>query len=122
MVMLTAAELAVLREVQEEAMPDTCTIQRRSLQSDGMGGYTESWSDLATGVRCRIASARYRPEERAIAEQVRGKTLWMLTLPAGQDITARDRVIVSGVAYEVVGLLTGGAWETARRVLLQRVD
>ena len=120
--MLTTAELTAIKAVQDQAMPDTCTISRKSLTSDGMGGYTETWSDLATGVSCRLASARYRPEEAAIADKFAGRTLWMLTLPAGTDITNEDRVVISSTTYEVAGMLSAGSWKTALRVLVVEVS
>ncbi len=95
--MLTASDLAFMKATQNKALPNTCTIQRRTLTSDGMGGYIESWSDLATGVPCRIASiVYYRPNEWVIAEQQVGTTFWQLTMPAGQEIAAKDRVLVAG--------------------------
>jgi len=120
--MLSASDLAAMREAQDAALPDTCTIRRKTLVSDGMGGYTETWSDLATGVKCRIATSRYRPEEAAIAEKFTGRTLWMLTLPAGTDVTNEDRVVLSGTTYEVVGVLSAGSWEMCRRVLVVEVS
>ncbi|RLG78457.1 MAG: hypothetical protein DRO14_00540 [Thermoprotei archaeon] len=119
--MLTEAEILSMRSVQEEALPSTCTIKRKSLTSDGAGGYTEAWSVIATDVACRIASAR-RPEERVIAEQMQGKTVWVLTLEADEDISAQDRVELSGSTYEVVGMVSGGAWATARRVIVALVE
>lgn len=120
--MLTASDLAFMRATQDEALPDTCTIQQKTLTSDGMGGYTEGWTDRATDVACRLAPATYRPGEQVIAEQQVGSSLWQLTLPAGQVIEASDRVVVAGVTYEVVGVHSGGAWETAKRALLIRLE
>jgi len=121
---LTANDLAAIRQAQEQAMPDSCTIQRRTLTSDGMGGYTESWSDLATGVKCRLSPVRSISQlaERVVAEQFVGRTLWQLTLPAGQDVSHDDRVVVGATTYEVMSVNSGGAWEVARRVLLALVD
>lgn len=34
------------------------SIERRSTVSDGMGGTTESWSTVASGIACRIEEAR----------------------------------------------------------------
>lgn len=122
MTFLSANDLTAIKATQNDALPDTCTISRRTLASDGMGGYTETWASLATGVACRLAAALYRPEERSVAEKFAGQTLWTLTLPAGQAITSQDRVVIGSTTYEVVGILSAGqTWETARRALLVKV-
>ena len=121
--MLTAAEIAAMQATQSVALPDTCTIKRRTLTSDGAGGYTESWSDQATGVACRIAPIRSLSDaEAAVGGALQGKSVWQLTLPAGQDIQHTDRVVVGGATYEVVSLGSEGAWETATRAIVVRLD
>lgn len=118
--MLSASDLAAMQATQALALPSTCTISRRSLASDGMGGYTETWATLTASVACRL-SAHSAPTEAIMAERYGGRQTWMLTLPAGTDVTHEDRVVIGSVTYEVVGLSSGGAWETARRVIVGRV-
>jgi len=120
---LTAAEIAAMQDTQEAALPDTCTIKSCTLSSDSAGGYTESWSDKATGVACRIAPIRSLSDaEAAVGGALQGKSVWQLTLPAGQDIQHTDRVVVGSATYEVVSLGSEGAWETATRAIVVRLD
>lgn len=117
--LLAATDLAAMKAAQASALPLTCIISRRALSPDGAGGYTESWSNLATNVACRLAPLG-TPSEVVVAERFAGRQQWQLTLPTGQDITHEDRVVIGGVTYEVVGLNSAGAWETARRAILVR--
>ena len=121
MTILTATDLAAMKAAQVTALPGTCSISRRSMVADTMGGYTETWADLATGVACRLVVMR-APTEALVAARFAGMELWQLTLPAAQAITHNDRVVISDVTYEVAGINSGGEWETARRVTLARVD
>jgi len=118
--MLSAADLAVMKATQALALPSTCSIGRHVLSPDGMGGYSESWSTLTASVLCRL-SPHSAPMEVIMAERYGGRQTWQLTLPAGTDVTADDRVTIDSVAYEVVGINSAGAWETARRVIVGRV-
>ena len=120
--MLSASEIAAMREAQEAALPDTCTILRRTLTNDGQGGYVETWSEVATGVKCRLVHSNLAPRETVIAERAAGRTVWQLTVPYGTDISRTDRVVVNGVTYEILAVWSGGTWETARRVVLAKVD
>jgi len=119
--MLSTAEVAAMQATQAAALPATCSIQRASLTPDGAGGWTAAWATLASGVACRL-SAVSTPTERVVAQKYEGRTLWQLTLPASTDIRHEDRVIIGSASYEVVGIQSGGAWETARRVLLVQVE
>jgi hypothetical protein len=117
--MLSAAALASMRATQAVALPLTCSISRRATVPDGMGGSTESWPVLASGVACRL-SLLGNPAEVVVLDQFIGRELWQLTLPAGQDVAHLDVVTLGGEVYQVVGVNSGGVWETARRVVLTR--
>jgi head-tail adaptor len=118
--LLSATDLAAMKATQALALPSTCTIQRVTRVADTLGGYTETWATLASGVACRL-SAVGASTEVVVAERWAGRAMYQLTLPAGQDVTADDRVVISSVTYEVAGLNSAGAWETARRVIVARV-
>ena len=117
--LLPTSDLTAMRAEQTKALPSTCTIVRRSVAADGLGGQTETWTTLASSVACRLAPMSYR--ERVAAQQFGGEETWHVTLPYGQDVTAADRVTVSGVTYEVKAIESGGAWETAKRLLVGRI-
>lgn len=122
--MLTATELANMRAAQIAALPGTCTISAKTETSDGMGGRTESWSTVASGVACRLSpmQAMGADVEAVVMEHFQGRSLWQLTIPVTQAISHNNRVTVAGTTYEVVQVRDGGQWETARRVILARVD
>lgn len=87
-------------------LTDTCTIQRRTLSSDGLGGQTETWTTLVT-VACRITvAARRPPQEQVYAERVTSEGEWLLTLPPGTDVQGKDRIsVANGPTLEVTGVL-----------------
>lgn len=121
--MLTAGEIAGMRATQAAALPDTCTVKKRTLTSDSAGGYTETWAARASNVACRLAPVRSSADtERLAGDAFRGRSLWQLTMAAGQVIEHTDRVESGGVTYDVVAVQSGGAWATATRALIARAD
>jgi len=116
---LTAAEIAAMQDTQNAALPDTCTIKQRTFTADTVGGRTEGEITRATNVACRLGPYR-APSEGVVAEQLAGHEAFVLTLAAGQVIEVTDQVIISSDSYEVVGIESAGAWETARRVIVAR--
>lgn len=117
--MLTAAELAEMRSVQAEAMAGTCVVTRRTLASDGAGGYTETWAAVGT-VAGRVWPATESGAERLIADRITETDAWVITVPQGTDVLAKDRITEGGRTFEVVTALVH-TWETARRVVAVEV-
>jgi len=118
--MLTSDEMEAMRAVQSAAMPDSCTVKRLTLTSDGAGGQSEGWDTSAT-VSCRLGRLGQSGEERAIAERLAAVTPFVVTVPTGTDIRPEDRIAIGGRTFEVVAVLATGAWETALRVAVTEV-
>lgn len=113
--MLTTAELTEMRSVQVQAQAGTCVITRGTLTADGMGGYTQTWSAAGT-VSCRVMPATESGAERLIADRITEADAWVITVPQGTDVVAKDRISESGRTFEVVTAIAH-TWETARRVV-----
>lgn len=112
--MLNAAELASMRATQAQALPNQATIVRRAYAPSDSGGQIESTTLLTLPCRAATASAK---DAALIAGQVVEKPLWRLTFAAGADVRSDDQIRVGGRAFEVLSLLAGGDWETARVAL-----
>jgi head-tail adaptor len=115
-VMLSAADLAAMRATLTESLPDTAQVQRATRASDGMGGFTETWTTVAT-VPCRLAPSDITPVEQVVAERVTDRVLWTITLPAQTDVTAADRIVVGARVFEVVGVLSPRSHELCTRLV-----
>ena len=109
--------IPLLRTMLEKALPETCDIQRVTRTSDGQGGYTETWVTAAgsTDVPYR-RSPMGAPTEQRLADRLAGKAGWILTFAYDADVLAADRVVDGTSQYEVIGLLSGGAYATDKRV------
>jgi len=116
--MLATADLAFMRGQQADALPDTCAISRKTLASDGAGGYTETWATVGSGVACRLAVAR--TGERVMADHIVHEGGFVVTLPYGTAVTPKDRILVGSRTFEVTGLASG-SWETAVRASCSEV-
>ena len=114
MALLTTADTAWMAALQEAAMPDTIVIERRTLTSDGAGGYTEVWGSVGT------ASGRLMPITRNAGEPVVGgqpasESYWWATLPVGTSVVETDRLVTGGRSFEVIRINTTESWQTAVR-------
>ncbi|NLD42334.1 MAG: head-tail adaptor protein [Chloroflexi bacterium] len=116
--MLSGAELAAMRAAQEAALPETCTRLRPALADDGTGGRTAGPPSGET-FACRLAPTGGREVEAAA--RLTSAVTYTVTLPAGADVRAEDTLAVGERRLEVIAVLGGGAWETARRVLCVEV-
>lgn len=119
---LSTAELAQLRSDAEDYLPDTCTLQTVAKTSDGMGGWTEVWSDTYTSVTCRLAPEQTAQTEGMTAAQIAAITRWVLTIHHDQAIDETMRVVHDSETYEVVRLDDTHSNRTAKRAHLVRLD
>jgi len=117
--MLTNADLAYMRATQEDALPDSCTRERTPMVADGQGGFIAGTPVVVT-LPCRKAS-RGIPDHYMAMQAAQGKQLWMVTFAYGADVRARDVLTIGGVDMTVLGLASGGAWETAVRAVCVEV-
>mgnify|MGYP000981949564 CR=1 FL=1 len=111
--MLSATEVAAMRAIQGEALPDTATRTRKALVPDGMGGHTETPSTETYA--CRIAPTSGR--ELEVAARITSAVTFIVTLPYDADVVADDELTVNGRTFQIVAVLRGEAWQTALRVL-----
>lgn len=112
--MLTTAELTSIQTVQADALPETATIRRLSRVSDGGGGFTLTWANVATGVPCRAAMQR-DPLTLLNATQETVFANWIVTLTAGTTVLAEDEIVIGDHALVVIGPVVG-PWATALRL------
>lgn len=119
-------EIAGLSSLNSALLPDTCTIQRRSQASDGMGGQTDTWSNQYTNVACRVGLPS-RIVTRIGAEVIDAAALTSIAdrevvFAAGQDVLVEDRIVYSGQNMEVVAVGAPTSFSVSIRVLAKVVQ
>jgi len=117
---VSTAELAQLRLDTEDLLPDTCTIQTLARTKDGMGGWTNVWSNTYTAVPCRIWQQTGR--ESVVGAQPTEVTRWVLNVHWDQALNNTMRVVHGGFTYEVNDLNNDGSQLLQRRAWLTRLE
>lgn len=120
--LLTTVELSDIRAAQLDALPDTATIQTRTLTSDGNGGKLASYTAGGTSA-CRLSFAGNNPSYRdiAVASKISPQQLYIVTLPHDASVTETSRLVINGATYDVLTALNQRSWQTAKRMLVKRV-
>jgi len=111
--LVTTRELTVLRATQESTFDLTGVIKRKSLVSDGAGGFTSSETTVAT-VACRVAPQATLGGEQVVAGKLTSQAAWLVTLPQGTAIKEMDWIVVGSETYDVVAVRGPRTNETAR--------
>lgn len=109
-----------LRSLSNQYLPDTCAIQRytETVTGDGTG---QSWSDHLTGVACRVSPrGRAATESLGADQSLQAVADWTVWMPALQDVTPKDRVVVGTRTFEVV-VVTARSYEAVRAVLCREI-
>lgn len=109
--MFTAHELTEMRAVQERAMPETVTIERRNLSSDGFGGVVDgARSTVASNVPARITQAQVQVMYGQVARDLQVEK-WTIRVPYGTDLQDEDFVIWGSTVFQVEDVKSRG-WMT----------
>lgn len=120
--MLSSAEIAAMRSVQAQALPDLCTIQRKGGSADGKGGTTVSYSVQASNVACRLGRAGSRSGIETIdADKLQQQTPWIVTFAHDEDVQNTDRIFIDSRMFEVVSIEPHEAWTMALRAQVTEV-
>jgi hypothetical protein len=117
---LSASELAYMQAVQEEFLPDLCTLRRRTAVSDGYGGTTYTNADT-TNVPCRAWNTQTQLQA-SVAGAERNLYPYVFTFAYGQSILLQDQILYQGMTLEVKDINTPDSWTTAKRVGAEEVD
>lgn len=109
-----------LRALSNSFLPDSCTIQRYSETSTG-DGTSQSWSTLASGIACRVSPLASGANEALGADQsMQAVSQWTIWLPAGTDVTVKDRIVVGSRTFEVARV-GERSYEVSRECLCREI-
>ena len=116
--------LATARAWNDDLMPDSAVIKRRTQAVDSYGGTAATYATSST-VPCRIIFRGEKPLIQEITawrgEQLNPADTYEGVLPLGTDVQESDRLLVNGNTYEIVTQLDARSYQMAVRVLLKRL-
>ena len=117
--LLQGNDLTYMQAETRKAMPDTITIQRKSLAGDGQGGYAESWNNSYQNVPARLA---FKSESELIAAGRQDfQPVSTLTVGYDQSLNQSDRILFNEDTFEVMSISGIRSWDTVKRCQLRKV-
>lgn len=119
MTVITAAELASMRDIADSFFPDLCSVGTVTQGVDSTGSPTETFTATYTGVACRVDPADGDEEIRNMA--LEGQSSWWLNIPYDQPIDETYQVIHDSRTYQIKNVWDTQSYRTIRRALMVRV-
>lgn len=126
--MLSAADLAGMRETVTAALPDTCLVVDTVSTSDGAGGETTTAGD-PTSYPCRIAprlatgTGQLKDAEMDVAGRIITQAPWLITMPEGAEVSATSVVIdEDNRVFEVFAVLARRSDELDTMILCRLIN
>lgn len=122
--MLTADDLAGMRETLEDSLSSTCQVVRYTLTDNGHGGQSSARAVVAADVPCRIAplTETVRLAEIQAEERLAARAPWIATLPAGTTLDEECLIENDSLEYEVAAVFGQRSDEISCRVLVRRYN
>lgn len=121
MSLLSGAELSECRDLAEQAMPGSCTIQART-ETNTKGSVEVTYANAYTGVKCRVMPVNRSRGEFVSGNKVSDQAEYILTLPFDQALSAHDRIVYESKVYEIVDVHAEHNYRTAVRAGIKLID
>lgn len=115
---LTIAELAIMRETIELLLPDTCVICTITNTPDGEGGITQSRATTTADVPCRLDVMQGR--EQVTGGAIQPYIAYKLSLPYDTTVSQANIIEHDSVDYHVKSVNLSQSWGAVVRVDLER--
>ena len=117
---LTTQELVGMRACAMGALPDICTLRRRTSAVDALGSDVPTWGTVSY-VPCKLTP------NRGLSHSVEGAQYaahaeWSVALPYDQALSPGDEIIHASTTYSVMSVDESPSWRTIRRANLRRVE
>jgi len=119
---ITAEELAGLRDATESWFTDLCDIYGSgSGSADAYGGWGNNPESLrVSGVPCSIESGAEHVQTRALLAKIENTQAFTVTLPADTDVLVGDHLVITtqnSDRLRVEAVMAPESWEIERRVI-----
>ena len=118
--LLSAADLAFVRNEVVSSFPSTCVIERNQPANDSYGTQTENWATLAT-VPCDIQPT-FMQGEGVTAAEIGVVSKYVIQIAYDHDITAKDRIREGSTYYQIEGNDNGISEAGCQSPLCVRID
>ena len=119
---ITTTELAAMRDTADDYLPDTCTITRPTAGHTATGAPTLPYSNVATGVACRMDEPITATPEGSVSGALGTVVRWPMHMKYDQDVTVKGRVVHNSKTYEVAEVLDSASWLITRRLMVVRIE
>lgn len=122
MIGFTTNELAEIRTIANQALPDIAIVHRQSLTDDLSGGKLAIWTP-AESVACRLSAVNVstRARDAVIGGRIDPAEGWIVSLPVETSINESDRLEINSTLYEVISAKDRRSYDVNLRLICKRV-
>lgn len=118
--LLSANELALMQKEQDDFLDSFCTILLPGTNSNSAGGYTNTYSTVASSVPCRFMIINTAGKSKhGYAPQP--DIIYVMTMPSTVSLTTQHIIVYGNNNYSVQTVNTSATWKTAIRANLQPI-
>lgn len=117
--MLNECDANRLAADMADLLPDEVALSRPTAASDGLGGRSNTFSQVDT-IPARVSVLSARQAEEVVGAKVRDATYYRIALPAGTDVRLKDRVLYAGLTLSVEFVPAPRSIEIDRVILATR--
>lgn len=117
---LSANELASMRAVVADLLPDTCNILSITRTSDGAGGWTDTAGTAYANVPCRLDIPKPGSETIVNGSLTSFKSP-TVTFSYDATVTTANQLAFGSTIYNVTSVNTGQSWAVEKICTVEKV-
>lgn len=111
--MPTEADLARMRRTVAAKLPDTVEILTAVRTSQPAGGWKDDWDAATVETVAGLVLSGTEPGERTEGGKQVSEVRWIVRLPHGTVVTAKQRLRVNGTTYQILTFSAGQSFGVA---------
>lgn len=113
--LISARQMARVRRVNEQFMPDSATVLRRTLSDDGRGGKLATYAETGT-IRCRVSYSPMDSKDREVGGRIKPVQRIFVSFAIDADVLETDRLTIKGVTYDITSTLKDRSFAAGKKV------
>lgn len=113
--MLTAFDLAFMRETELLAMSSTATVYKPIYTETALGNQSEIWTNSGT-IACDIWPISRQGNEESSGNQEIAEKHYYISVPYNANIAVSDKLQIASVLYDITFVPNDQSWLTNKRL------
>ena len=111
----SSQQMRRVQQANEQFMPDTATVLRRTLVDDDRGGKRATYAEAGT-IQCRVSYSPMDSKDREMGGRIKPAQRIYCSFSINADVLETDRLTIGDVTYDIASTLKDRSYAAGKKV------